>query len=118
MTRGLSGALISIAGIGILFLKNQLSVSTFRLTGEDMAEPTITKICPYCDATIGISEAKCPKCSFDFSELDETTLTNFEKCLQITERKRDRERKAKEKENPQPPAPKKKGFFDALKGRK
>lgn len=75
-----------------------------------------TKICPSCDTEIGVNEDKCPKCGFD---IDDETLTNFEKCLKITEKRRESERKKKEAENPPtPPIQKKKRFFDSLKGRK
>ena len=54
-----------------------------------MADPT--KTCEACDAVIGASETKCPKCGIDFEELEDA-LTSVEKANAILEKRR----KAKE----------------------
>ncbi|HWU44152.1 MAG TPA: hypothetical protein VN132_11960 [Bdellovibrio sp.] len=83
-----------------------------------------TKQCPYCEATVGKTEQVCPKCSFDFSQFDDETISNFERISTIVERKREKARKEAEEIAKKKAAeeaaknPKKRGFFDSLKGRK
>lgn len=51
-----------------------------------MPEPT-TKQCDACDAEIGVSEEKCPKCGEVFADLDEL-VTAVEKANRIAEKRK------------------------------
>jgi len=55
-----------------------------------------TKDCPKCDAVIGASETKCPKCGADFEELEDLT-SSVETALSIIEKRK--------KRNAPPPPP-------------
>lgn len=48
-----------------------------------------TKICDACDAVVGETETKCPKCGVEFSELDET-VTAVERALSVSEKRKKR----------------------------
>lgn len=51
-----------------------------------MPEPT-TKICESCDAEIGASETKCPKCGIIFEELEEA-VSAVERAQSVLEKRR------------------------------
>lgn len=51
--------------------------------------PEETKICDACDAVIGSTEEKCPKCGIEFTELDET-VTAVERALTVSEKRKKR----------------------------
>jgi len=54
---------------------------------EPESQPATTKQCESCDAVIGTSETKCPKCGVDFEELADTIAT-VEKASAILEKRR------------------------------
>ena len=48
-----------------------------------------TKVCDNCDAEIGVSETKCPKCGTELAELDEIASA-VERGQSILEKRRKR----------------------------
>ena len=57
-----------------------------------------TKVCDNCDAEIGVSETKCPKCGTELAELDEIASA-VERGQAILDKRR------KRNAPPAPPAP-------------
>jgi uncharacterized C2H2 Zn-finger protein len=86
-----------------------------------------TKKCEVCEADIGETEVKCPKCGVEFSELEET-VTAVERANQILEKRRKAKEESekckkcgKKHEGDCPPEPKRnklRGLGAALRGRK
>jgi hypothetical protein len=75
-----------------------------------------TKECINCDAVIGATETKCPKCGAELAEMEET-VSAIEKAQAILDKRKVKAaaKKAEEDARNAPPAPKKKTAAERLR---
>lgn len=82
-----------------------------------------SRTCPDCEIEIGITEEFCPKCGFDLSLFDESTLEKLNRAANVLEKRKKKKAEEESKKNPtkEPspkPQPQKKTFFDSLRFKK
>jgi hypothetical protein len=74
-----------------------------------------TKICDGCDAEIGTSETKCPRCGEDLTELEEMVSAVDKANNALAKRKAREEKARKDRETPTPTPAAKKSFSERMR---